>query len=170
MHVLIGLLIAALLAYLGYRAFFAAKVSDGATPAERSDRGFAFLSNGLLFYRERGGELKQMHSPYAQEAIDRRERSRQRHSWKEGTSFRIAAGGNTRDFAPSDKPIMATSAAFEADGNLLYFLKDENIGGLFRREAASGKELRLVLRQNLHLDDLNPSSDAAMLAASSRQA
>jgi hypothetical protein len=49
-------------------------------------------------------------------------------------------------------------------------LKDDNIGGLFRREAASGKELRLLLRQNLHLGDINLSPDGALLAASSQQA
>jgi hypothetical protein len=43
------------------------------------------------------------------------------------------------------------------------------MGGLFRREAESGKELRLVLRQNLHLTDLCPSVDGTMLAASSQQ-
>lgn len=169
MHVLLGVLVAALLGYVVYRSFFAPAAASQVTAAPRSDRGFAFLSNGMIFFRERGGEVKQVHSPYAQEAMDRRERSRARHSWKEGTTFNIAAGGGRRSFEAVDKPLLATSAAFEANGNLLYFLKDENMGGLFRREAESGRELRVVLKQNLHLTDLNPSPDGAMLAASSQQ-
>jgi hypothetical protein len=169
MHVLLGLLVAALLGYALYRTFFVRPATVSLAPAGRSERALAFLSNGLLFYRERGGEVKQLHSAYVQEAIDRRERARERHSWKQGTSFGIAAGGNTRSFEAGDKPILATAAAFEPDGNLLYFLKDENIGGLFRRETASGKELRVLLRQNLHLSHLSPSPDGTMLAASSQQ-
>lgn len=170
MPLLMGLLIAALLGYLFYRTFFApAAATPPVAPAARSERGFAFLSNGLLFHRERGGEVKQLHSAYAQESIDRRERTRERHSWKQGTSFGIAAGGGMRSFEASDNPVLATSAVFEGNGDLLYFLKDEGIGGLFRREAASGTELRVLLRQNLHLGDLSLSPDGGMLAASSHQ-
>jgi len=170
MPLLLGLLAAVVLGYLVYRVYFAPAAARPESIAARSERGLAFLANGLLFHRERGGEVKQVHSAYVQEATDRRERARERHGWKEGTAFRIAAGGRMRDFDAGDKPITVTSAAFEADGNLLYFLKDETIGGLFRREAASGRELRVMLKQNLHLGDLTPSPDGAMLAASSQYA
>jgi hypothetical protein len=170
MHILLGLLIAVLVAYFVYLVFFAPQQQpQPLAQAPRSDRALAFLSNGLIFFRERGGELRQLHSLYAQEAADRRERSRQRHSWKEGTTFNIAAGGGRRSFDAADKPLLATAAAYAGNGDLLYFLKDESMGGLFRREAASGKELRLVLKQGLHLADLNPSPDGTQLAATSHQ-
>ena len=168
MPLLLGLLTAVLVGYLVYRMFLVPAATRPEAVAARSERGFAFLANGLLFQRERGGDLKQVHSAYVQEATDRRERARERHGWKEGTAFRIAAGGRTRDFEPGDKPIVVTSATFEGDGNLLYFLKDEGIGGLFRREASSGRELRVMLRQNLHLADLAPSPDGTSLAAASQ--
>lgn len=123
----------------------------------------------MIFARERGRMLEQVHSPYAQEAIDRRERSKARHNWKEGTSFNIAAGGGRRTFEALDKPLVATGATYDATGSLLYFLKDENMGGLFRRDADSGQELRLLLKQNFLLSDLNLSPDGNMLAASSQQ-
>src|SRR5262245_97622 len=169
MHVLLGLQVVGLLAYVIYRAFFMRAPPVDVASAARRERAFAFLSNGMIFYRERGGEVMQVHSPYAQEAMDRRERARARHGWKEGTTFNVAAGGGRRGFEDIDKPLMATAAAYESNGNLLYFLKDEHMGGLFRREAQSGKELRVVLKQNLHLTDLNPSPDGAILAASSQQ-
>lgn len=170
MPVLLGLLIAAILAYVIYRVYFAQGATAVAAPQARSEQGFAFLSNGLIFHRARDGEVKQIHSAYAQEVIDRRERSRERHSWKQGTSFTIGAGGRARDFEPVDKPILATSATYESGGNLLYFLKDEHVGGLFCHDMATGRELRLLLRQNLHLNDLSLSPDGTLLAASVPQA
>ena len=169
MPVLLGLMVAALLAYFIYRAFCTRAAAVDVASAARSERAFAFLSNGMIFFRESGGAVRQVHSPYAQEALDRRERSRARHSWKEGTTFNIAAGGGRRSFEEVEKPLTATAAAYEPDGDLVYFLKDERMGGLFRREAQSGRELRLVLKQNLHLTDLVSSPDGAMLAASSQQ-
>ena len=115
MQVLLGVLVAALVGYLLYRAFFAPAASPQVASAARSERGFAFLSNGLVFYRERGGEVKQVHSAYAQEAFDRRERARERHGWKQGTTFGIAAGGGMRNFEAVDKPLVATSAAYQAN-------------------------------------------------------
>jgi hypothetical protein len=169
MPVLLGILIAGIAAYLIYRFHLAPAAAPAGVAGERSGRGFAFLSNGLLFYREPNGEVKQVHSTYAQEATDRRERSRERHSWKQGTSFSISAGGNSRNFDAADAPILATSAVFEPDGNLLYFQQDEHVGGLFRHDMASGRELRLLLRQNLRLADLSLSPDGTQLAASSPQ-
>lgn len=168
MHVVLGLIIAAVVAYTVYRVFFMRPAPPSITPTHRSDRAFAFLSNGLLFFREQGGAVQQLHSAYAQESADRRERARGRHGWKKGTSFGVAAGGGMRDFEPADKPVLATSAVYEAGGNLLYFLRDDNVGGLFRREAASGNEIRVLLRQNLNLSDLSLSPDGARVAASSQ--
>jgi hypothetical protein len=169
MHVLLGLLVVALAAYFIHRSLSAPSTQVNTVSATRSERAFAFLSNGTIFYRERGDDVKQLHSPYAQDAIDRRERSRSRHSWKEGTAFNVAAGGGHRSFEGVNKPLVATAAAYEPGGGLLYFLEDEHVGGLFRREAQSGNELRVVLKPKLHLTDLSPSPDGALLAASSRQ-
>jgi hypothetical protein len=169
MSVLLKFLFAAIAGYVIYRAFFVRAAAPAQVTTSRSERGFAFLSNGLLFHRERGGELKQVHSPYIEEAMDRREQARDRHSWKEGTSFNVAAGGGRRSYEGQNTPIQVMSAAFAPNGDLLYFLKNENMGGLFCREAATGKELRVLFRQNLLLSDLNASPDGALLAASSQQ-
>lgn len=166
-HFLVILLIAALLVFIAYRMIEPRASGGGADSGRRSARGFAFLSNGNVFMREPGGEVRQVHSDYVQEALDRRQRARERNAWKKGTSFRVAAGGGFRDLDPVDETIVATSATAMPNGDLLYFLKDSNIGGLFRREAASGRELRLLSRQNLHLTDLAPSPDGTRLAASS---
>lgn len=170
MHVVIALLVVGVLLFLAFRFFGARAPAAPAVGGPRSDRPFAFLSNGMLFRRERGGSAQQVHSAYIQEATDRRERARERHGWKKDTAFGIRASGNMRGFdGPADAPIVATSAVYEADGTLLYFLKDDNVGGLFRR-GADGRELRVLLRQNLNLSDLALSADGARLAACSQQA
>jgi hypothetical protein len=161
---------AALVLAVLYRTVFMRAAAPAQVTTARSDRGFAFLANGVLFYRERGGQVQQLSSPYLDEALERREQARERHSWKEGTSFNVAAGGGRRSYDGGGNPIPVTSAAFDPNGNLLYFLKNESVGGLFCREAASGKELRVLLRQNLQLTDLTPSPDGSMLAASSQAA
>ncbi len=168
MMVLVQIVIAALVVYLVYQMFFARVSSPAEMPVTRTERGFAYISNGSLFYREQGGTVQQLHSDYVQEVLERREQVRDRHSWKEGTSFNIAAGGGSRSYVSSSDPIPVTTAAYNAEGNLLYFLRNESVGGLFCRERASGKELRLLLRQNLVLSDLSLSPDGTMLAASSQ--
>lgn len=169
MHVLIAILVVAILLILAYRVFAAAPAGPGGQPIARSARGLAFLSNGTLYYRPPGGNLQPLESEFVQEAIDRRERSRERHGWKQGTSFGITAGGGHRDFSAADKPMQATAAAFASNGDLFYFLRDDSVGGLFRRIAASGSEMRLLLKNKLNLRDLTPAPDGACLAASSQQ-
>ncbi|MBL8518895.1 MAG: hypothetical protein JNM76_18190 [Betaproteobacteria bacterium] len=169
MHLIIGLLIIGVAIFVLYKL----SASNGAAvepPAGgKSDRPFAFLANGLIFQRRAGGAVEQLHSLYAQEAADKRERARDRHSWKEGTSFNIAAGGGMRSFKAADKPVQATSVARAANGDLLYFMSDDHVGGLFRRVAETGNELRVMLRQHLHLSDLNPAPLGDRVAASVRQ-
>jgi WD40 repeat protein len=170
MHLLVGALLLAVVLYFLYRAFTAASGKGGtSSPAmdEAVERDFAFLSGGLLFLRTREGAINQLHSPYAQEAFDRRERSKERHSWKEGTSFRVAAGGGTRSFDSLDQPILATSATYGDDGSLYYFLRDDTVGGLFCKDAQGEREQRILLRQNLKLSDLSLSPDGGRFAASS---
>src|SRR5262245_3103584 len=91
MHLLLGLLTAAVLGYLFYKIVVMGSKPASPAAAGGSDRPFAFIANGLIFYRERGSEVKQLHSAYVQEVQDRQERSRQRHGWKEGTTFGIRA-------------------------------------------------------------------------------
>lgn len=168
MHLLLGLLIIGVVVFLLYKMSSSSSTAVEPAPAGESSRPFAFLSNGLIFQRRPGGTVEQVHSLYAQEAADKRERARDRHSWKEGTSFSISAGGGMRNFKPADKPVQATSVARAANGDLLYFMSDDNVGGLFRRVAASGNELRVMLRQHLQLSDLNAAPFGDLVAASAR--
>jgi len=168
MHIVIALLLAAVVVFVLYRLWGQPAVATD-PGVDRTARRLAFVSNGQLFDREAGGEPVALDSPFVKEQLERRVRATQRHGWKEGTAFNIAAGGGRRGFDAPDAPINVTSAAYEPCGSLLYFLKDSAIGGLFRREAATGRELRLMLKPGLHLSHLAVSADGMKVAAAAHQ-
>ena len=66
------------------------------------------------------------------------------HAWKEGTAFGVRANRGQGD---GGLHIQATSAQFLGPDRVLYFLRDDAFGGLFRHDLATGKELRLMHRQ-----------------------
>jgi hypothetical protein len=127
------------------------------------EHALAFISGGKLFYQAPGQELRELQSPHVQAAMDRMERSRQLHGWKEGTAFgRSFTGRNLRD-ASGEVRIQATSAQFTAHDRVLYFLKDDSVGGLFEYDLTQDTEKRLLHRQNLSLEDLRLGPDGSQL-------
>ncbi|MFZ6722014.1 hypothetical protein [Undibacterium sp. Ji49W] len=126
----------------------------------------AFISEGKLFYRAGHGEVKQLHSPYVQEMIDKMEKHQERHAWKQGTSFGVSASGGMRRFNDEKAQIIATSMQFDQEQNMLYFLKDEVMGGLFSFNPETGVEKRILHKQNLNLADLNLDTGSGKILAS----
>ena len=144
--------------------------ASGGTPGKSWDHALAFISRGKLFYRAPGQELREIHSPYVQGVMDRMERSRQLHGWKEGTAFAMSFTGRNQAGQTDAVQIQATSAQFAAHDRMLYFLKDESFGGLFEYDLANDTEKRLVHKQNLSLEDLrlNPEGDKLLCAQHAR--
>lgn len=115
----------------------------------------AFISGGKLFYKAGNGDVGQIHSPYVQEIADRAERQKERHAWKQNTSFEISAFGGRKQFESEGARIMMTSAQFDGNKSLIYCLKDEGFGGLFAYDLETKVEQRLLHKQHLALSDLN---------------
>lgn len=128
----------------------------------------AFVSDGKLFYRKAGSPVVEEHlSNHAQTVLERRERSKHVHGWKQDTSFGISGRGHQRDFSGSETPLSITSAVFdEAQDHLIYFLRDEGVGTLLACEPGSTAEQRLLSKQGLDLEGLSLSPDGQTLAAS----
>lgn len=141
----------------------AAAAPDSVPSAQPWSHPLAFISGGKLFYQTPAQELRELQSPYVQSVMDRMERSRQLHGWKEGTSLAMSFTGQQRHNASQAVQIQATSAQFTDRGSVLYFLKDESFGGLFEYDLAGGTEKRLVHKQNLSLEDLRLSPDGKRL-------
>jgi hypothetical protein len=141
----------------------AADAPAGTAQAAPWKHALAFISGGKLFYQVPGQALRELQSPYVQGVMDRMERSRQLHGWKEGTGFAMSFTGQQRGGATQAVQIQATSAQFTGAGSVLYFLRDESFGGLFEYDLAGGTEKRLVHKQNLSLEDLRLSPDGTRL-------
>ncbi|MDQ8020882.1 MAG: hypothetical protein REI94_03530 [Moraxellaceae bacterium] len=174
MHLLLGLLIVGLLGFLIYRALGSAggqglvaqESAEAASLAARLD--VAFVADGKLFFRSAGSDVQQIHSAHAEEAMDRVERSRQRNDWKQNTSFGITAGGGMRNFGAADTPVAIVSALFDTQRRqLLYSQWDQTVGGLFACTPNVPGEQRILLKQQLHLDNLALSPDGERLCAAS---
>lgn len=137
-------------------------------PAPANAPPVAFVSRGKLFHWSAGqAGVREIQSPYVQGVMDRAERSRRLHGWKEGTAFGSAfSRGGPRGGASDAQPIRATSIQFTGPGRVLYFLRDDNVGGLFEQDLSSGSERRVVHKQHLAFEDLRLSPDGARLLCS----
>ncbi len=129
----------------------------------------AFIADGKLFYQAANGQVEQIHSPYIAEAAEKVARSNERNAWKKGTSFEISANRGMKQFDVDDAQITTTSAWLGQNQTILYFLKDNVMGGLFSYDLTTRTEQRILHRQNLGLTDLtfDPVS-AKILASASR--
>jgi len=136
-------------------------------PQNDSDRyPIAFIDRGKLFFRRPGHEVAEIQSPYVQGLVDRMEKSRQLHGWKEGTAFGVSATGALRRGPGANLEIRAVSAQFASPSRVIYSLWSESFGGLFAQELSDGKEDRLLHKQNLALEDLAISPDGSKLLCS----
>jgi hypothetical protein len=125
--------------------------------------GLAFISNGKLFYQAPGQDLRELQSPHVRAVMERMERSRQLHGWKEDTAFARSFTGRNRHPASSAVGIQATSAQFASPDRVLYFLKDDSFGGLFEYDLTQDTEKRLLHKQFLFLEDLRLHPDGHKL-------
>lgn len=167
MHLLFVLVLAALvvLLILSLRPRGAA-ASEPVSPASVAGAPpVAFVSRGKLFHWDaKQAAVREIQSPYIQGVMDRLERSRRLHGWKEGTSFGAAfSRGGPRDASSAAQPIQATSVQFTGPERVLYFLRDDNVGGLFEQNLADGSERRVVHKQHLSFEDLRLSPDGTQL-------
>jgi hypothetical protein len=138
--------------------------------AKLSKHTLAFISNGKLFYQAPGDELRELQSPHVRNVMERMERSRQLHGWKEGTAFGRSFTGRNLHAGAGGVGIQATSAQFTAPDRVLYFLRDDSFGGLFEYDLTQDTEKRLLHKQYLSLEDLrlHPDGDRLLCAQHAR--
>ncbi|MDJ0938484.1 MAG: hypothetical protein QNJ00_01840 [Woeseiaceae bacterium] len=129
----------------------------GAAQPAALNHAFAYLSRGKLFLKSPDADAREVHSEYIQQLLDKREKNQRLHGWKQETSFGTSFAGNRmRQEANDNLSVEFTSLTFvPGENKLLYFIRDEAFGGLFEHDIDSGKELRLVHRQNLEYEDLH---------------
>jgi hypothetical protein len=177
MHIIFILLILIIFAYLVYRLNGKDPADDIAVqqPTAPNSLGFGdkrlvFITRGKLFMKSGNGDPQEVQSPYVQEMMDRMERSRKLHSWKEGTAFEPSFVGDQSNQPTEQQALNATAAQFTPNDKLLYFLSDKKVGGLFEYDLKSGAEKRLLHQQRLLLGDLCIDHDGDRVLCSQKAA
>jgi hypothetical protein len=176
MHLLVAATVAGILIYLmvslqkrsqeNHHEFSAQRIADDNTL--NANQNIVFISKGKLFYWRPGNEIEQVHSPYIQEMIDRIERRKQLHGWKENTSLNTSFTGMSEGYVNDQVEFQMSSAQLLPNNKLIYFMKDSNIGGLFRYDLDSKEELRLAHRQKLNYEDLAANRETGEILCSQR--
>lgn len=118
----------------------------------------AYLAEGKLYLAARGRKPEPIESHFAQEMLDRQERNRQRHDWKQsGMAWNLTRGmPGIAMPGGSARPIRFACLARARDGTdeLAYALQTDVVGGLFFWERKTGYERRLFHRANFEAIDL----------------
>jgi len=110
---------------------------------------FAYLSQGELHVKLGDSPVRAVESRYGQSLRDRVMQIQTRNSWKtQGTGARFMSGGmlwgnQSRDSAEMRIAITGISAGCE-DGELLYSLATDEIGGVFLLRNQASEEQRLL--------------------------
>ena len=138
----------------------------------------AYLAEGKLYLVPAPGQKPELiDSHFAQEMLERQERNRQRHEWKQSGmawGFGVGVMPGVRLPETGSRPIRFTclartgrSAGGAGDRpNLLYCLETDAVGGLFYWERGNGYERRLFHRANFHAGDIACHPDDGTIAAS----
>jgi len=168
MHIILIAIIAALLIYIivnSQKTLPQNKEQADILPANSAQatdyrQEFIFISRGKLFMRTASSHVEEIHSPYVQEMIDRMNRKKQMHGWKQNTSLSRSFVGQGGDVAADQVELQVVSAQFCDNNKLIYFMKDSHVGGLFEYDAITKNEKRLLHRQNLFFENLsiNPNT------------
>ena len=125
-----------------------------------------FISKGKLFYSTPSNNIEQIHSPYIQEMIDRAERRKQLHGWKENTSLNASFTGMNAGGINDQVNLQISASQFISDDQLIYFIKDNSVGGLFSYNINTQEELRLIHQQNLDYKDFAYNQSTSELLCS----
>ena len=127
----------------------------------------AYLSKGKLFSNSNNNQIEEIQSTHIQNLIDRAEKKNAQHGWKQGTSWGTTPVGGVRQFESGGIDVEFMSADVLPDNKILYFLKGEGFGGLFRYDIESKEELRLAHRQNMDYRDLHYDAEREKILCTS---
>jgi hypothetical protein len=117
----------------------------------------AYLAEGKLYLAAPGRKPELVESHFAQEMLDRQERNRQRHDWKQsGMAWNFMGMPGLPGPNHAARPIRFSclSRAKSGTGELAYALQTDVVGGLFYWERKTGYEKRLFHRADFQAVDM----------------
>jgi hypothetical protein len=130
----------------------------------------AYLSDGKLFLKEPGRDVRLIESPFVQQMLDRQEKTRERHEWKrQGMGWSMTQGLGLPQHASGARRVRTEAVGLGPDGaDLVYAIQTETVGGLFAWTRADNSERRLLHRNGFAARDLNRHPTTNQLAMSVR--
>jgi hypothetical protein len=135
----------------------------------------AYLAEGKLYTKRPDHSPQLIDSPFVQQMLDRVQRTRERHEWKnQGMGWRVGAGGLAGMMGGGGVPAEVRRVRFSGltrggkPGELLYALDTDHVGGLFSYDTAEQYERRLYHRNQFRAANLSRHPADGMLAVSLR--
>ena len=135
----------------------------------------AYLAEGKLFTKRPDAAPQLIDSPFVQQMLERIQRTRERHDWKnQGLGWRVGAGGFGGMMAGGGVPAEVRRIRFSGltrggrPGELLYALETDHVGGLFSYDTAEQYERRLYHRNQFRAANLARHAGDGTLAVSLR--
>jgi hypothetical protein len=129
----------------------------------------AYLAEGKLYMKRGDAAPRLIDSPFVQQMLDRIQRTRERHDWKnQGMAWQMGAGGfggfmGGRPNMPAEVRRVRFSGLTRGQnpGELLYALDTDHVGGLFVYDTSQQSERRLYHRNQFRAANLSrhPSND-----------
>src|SRR2546423_882489 len=133
----------------------------------------AYLAEGKLYLKRPDAAPALIDSPFVQQMLERVQRTRQRHDWKnQGMSWGL--GGRGMMGMPGMPPADVRRVNFSgltrgsAPGELLYAIDTDHVGGLFTFDTAQQNERRLFHRNDFRARTLARHAKTGTLALSIR--
>jgi hypothetical protein len=134
----------------------------------------AYLAQGKLYVRKPDGEPELVESQFAQELLDRSERSRQRNEWKSqgdgiGQMLPGRALWNQRAENPALRQVRISALSPSSErGKLIYSLATSTVGGLFVYDISDRDERRIFHRNQFEALGLSthPKQERLVLSVS----
>ena len=136
----------------------------------------AYLAEGKLYMKRGVAAPRLIDSPFVQQMLDRIQRSRERHDWKnQGMAWQVGAGGfggfmGGRAMMPAEVRRVRFSGLTRGNkpGELLYALDTDHVGGLFVYDTSAQSERRLYHRNQFRAANLSRHPKDETLAVSLR--
>lgn len=130
---------------------------------------FFYIAQGKIHLREPNGSTRVIDSKFGQSLSDRANQIRQRNAWKtQGTGAKFISGGTLwggqgEEQAQIPVVINAITRGI-GDGEILYSLATNEIGGVFSLNYVSGDEQRLVHTSDFRITQLCANSTENKIA------
>lgn len=130
----------------------------------------AYLARGKLYFKNGDLAARQVESRFGQDIINRTLQRQQRNEWKtQGASTPFSGAmlwGREQEDPHRLQVIISAVARGPQDGELLYTLETDRVGGLFTYNWTNDEEKRLFHREAMHFRNLAVHPEWKLIAGS----